>query len=279
MMETIYDTHDYGYDPSVVEEAPLFRPPRTKEMGPITVNPQFLPPIGRQTTPSCFVWSSTYGLATFMAAQASGTSPVQPAAQASPTYTYIQVLKGEGLDNNCIGGKITSCFTFLKANGGTPSLATAPNKDGCAASWSAYQNGGLAPDAAFAPPTWYKIQVTGADGIDNVRGMIAQNVPLAYGTSLYTDFPTYAGSPVPYVGNDTILYKPGTTQPVGHCMMIIGYDDAAGAVLIQNSFGKHWGGQWNGSGGFVWMAYMTFQTLAQGDAFFIGGTGDPLRLR
>lgn len=52
-------------------------------------------------------------------------------------------------------------------------------------------------------------------------------------------------------------------------MMIIGYDDTTQAVLIQNSFGSDWGSQWNGNGGYVWMAYTTFQALAQGSAFYI----------
>jgi len=47
-------------------------------------------------------------------------------------------------------------------------------------------------------------------------------------------------------------------------MMIIGYDDAQGAVLIQNSFGTKWG-----SDGLIWMAYATFQAMAQGAAFYI----------
>ena len=40
-------------------------------------------------------------------------------------------------------------------------------------------------------------------------------------------------------------------------------------MLIQNSFGSGWGSQWNGNGGYVWMAYTTFQALAQGTAFYI----------
>ena len=121
------------------------------------------------------------------------------------------------------------------------------------------------------------MDVTGSDGLDNMRTIISSGVPLAYGTSLYTDFPKYDGSSVPYFGNGQLLYNKNTGKLAGHCMMIIGYDDtmgitpggARGAVLIQNSFGSSWGTQWNGNGGYVWMAYTTFQALAQGTAIYI----------
>ena len=47
-------------------------------------------------------------------------------------------------------------------------------------------------------------------------------------------------------------------------MLIIGYDDTQQALLIQNSQGTAWGISGN-----VWMAYATFQALAQGQAFYV----------
>lgn len=51
-------------------------------------------------------------------------------------------------------------------------------------------------------------------------------------------------------------------------MMIIGYGDSYNgnqdAVLIQNSFGADWG-----SNGLIWMAYATFQAMAQGGVLYI----------
>ncbi len=70
-----------------------------------------------------------------------------------------------------------------------------------------------------------------------------------------------------------LLYNKRTGKPAGHCMVIIGYDDSIGAVLIQNSFGTGWGGTVNGSGGYVWMAYDTFEKTAQGTALYITSIG------
>jgi C1A family cysteine protease len=98
-------------------------------------------------------------------------------------------------------------------------------------------------------------------------------------THLYTDFPSYKGDPPTYVGNGQCLYNKRTQKKAGHCMMVIGYDDdrvypdgiagimLKGAVLIQNSFGTQWGAD-----GLVWMAYTTFQTMAEGSATYISAS-------
>jgi C1A family cysteine protease len=277
----IQATFDYGYDTSTQEDMTCIAPPRPATLpSQANVNANWLPPVGQQTTPSCFVWSSTYGIATFAAAQANNRSPASPDNQASPTYTYIKIQQQQGVSpNNCVGGQILWPLNFLKANGGTPSVATAPNEVHCTNSWTAYGTGTLAPDSTFAVSSWACIDLTGSGGLDDMRTIISSGVPLAYGTSLYTDFPTYDGSQVPYFGNGQPLYNTKTGKPAGHCMMIIGYDDmmgitpggARGAVLIQNSFGTSWGTEWNGSRGYVWMAYTTLLALAQGTAFYITG--------
>jgi hypothetical protein len=275
-MSSIHDTMDYGYDPTVPEPVPISAPRRPAMAPPstLTVDPQFLPPVGKQTTPSCFVWSSTYGCATFAAAQAGNYQPTGANDQASPGYTYVKVLEMvDTPSGTCTGGQIVKCFDYLKQQGGTPTMATAGTPVGCGAVWDQYGTNTLPPDGRFAVECWSQVQVTGPDGIAYVRAVISLGIPLVYGTRLSTDFSSYKGTPSPYVGNGKIAKLP-SGKPVGHCMVIIGYDDNAGgegvgAVLIQNSFGTEWGTTWNGSGGFVWMAYETFQTLAQGGALYI----------
>src|SRR3954452_8889668 len=130
-MPTIHDTMDYGYDPTVPEPGPVTEPPPAPAPPPFSanVNPAYLPPVGDQDTPSCFVWSSTYGLATFAAAQQGLiTDPQSPAQQASPYYTYVKVLENGGTaSDTCTGGQITACLQFLSSNDGTPSMQAAPN--------------------------------------------------------------------------------------------------------------------------------------------------------
>ena len=275
-MSTIYDTFDFGYDPAAPEELrPRPAPRLTAPPSTATVNKSYLPPIGKQTMPNCFVWSSAYGAATFWAAASSNTPPTASNLQASPDYTYIQVEMADNvLSGTCVGGQITKVLSFLESNSGTPSLQAAPNNQTCAENWTAYgyQGPTIAPgNPSFAIPGYCSITVIGPDGLNNVRSLIAAGIPLVYGTYLYTDFPTYNGAATPYIGSGIYLVNKNTAALAGHCMLIIGYNDAyagpdgpIGAVCIQNSFGSDWG-----SDGYVWMAYPTFQAMAQGTAFYI----------
>jgi hypothetical protein len=280
-MSDIYETFDYGYDTSVPEDVVARDvPPPAAGLPPSHgVLTKYLPPVGKQTMPNCFVWATAYGIANCWAAQTGDYSPTAPGQLASPDYTYIQVELENGVETNtCDGGKMDPVLKFLINNGGTASLESAPNHSGppssssCEENWNAYGSGSISPDASFKIPGRRWTTVTGPNGLNNMRSVIASGVPLAYGTWLYTDFPDYDGTPSPYVGNCKWLINKKTNKKVGHCMMIIAYDDnflgSDGAVLIQNSFGQSWGSAmpdgWGILGqGFVWMAYSTFQATAQ----------------
>jgi hypothetical protein len=275
-MSTIYDTFDFGYDPSVAEELrPKPAPRLTTLPSNAMVNQSFLPTVGKQTMPNCFVWSSAYGAATLWAAQSSNTAPTTSNLQASPDYTYIKVEMATNVQTGCCkGGQISKVLSFLESNKGTASLQAAPNCETCSENWSAYGPKGstFAPGSpSFAIPNYASTTVAGPDGLNNMRSFIASGVPLVYGAYLYTDFPTYNGADVPYIGSGIYRINTNTGKPAGHCMLIIGYNDAyqgpdgpIGAVYIQNSFGAGWG-----ANGYVWMAYPTFQAMAQGTAFTI----------
>jgi len=283
-MDDIYATFDFGYDPATSEDCPRAILPARREALPAraTVNPAWLPPVGRQTTPSCFVWAAIYGLATFKAAKAGGYTPSVPYLQASPFYAYVKILEQHGAaPDSCTGGRISWCLDFLQANDGTPNLEQAPfpapepGDSSCGAAWAMYGDTSLVSDYAFNITGGSQFGIEDELGLDMLRRLIVEDRPLAYGTALYADFLAYGASPtsleslqVPYLGNG-IIQKMAGGRRAGHCMLVIGYDDELGAVLLQNSFGIEWGTEWNGSRGYVWMAYDTFQALAQGSAFLI----------
>ncbi len=295
-MTDIYETFDYGYDASVPEATTCIDIPTPSDL-PSHAQVDFghLPPVGQQTVPNCFVWASAYGITTAWAAKAGNYSPSTASQQASADYTYIQVERENDIAaDKCVGGSIGSVLDFLIRNGGTPSLASAKNQPpgtkstiSCDNNWTRYGPGSspITADSAFAIPGFTCICVKTANGLNNIRTIIASGLPVAYGTNLYCDFPTYrseTGSPAlpsPYVGNGKwLMNKNNPGKRAGHCMMIIGYDDhydgGDGAVLIQNSWGAGWGtaptGAWQANAnGFVWMAYATFLAMAEGSAFYI----------
>src|SRR6478752_4715192 len=249
------------FDPKVVGGAP------TVPLG-AAVDPALLPPVGQQGTVSapgspgsCAAWASVYGLATFAAARAGKVDPASATGCASPAEIFVQALQLEGATSStCAGTRFGSYFALLAA--GTPALSSAPYEPNCAWLWNQYCTAPVPPDSRF---TLTGVACVATDDLDSIKQVIAAGGAMAYGTRLYTDWVGYIGVQVPYVGNGTIMYgKNG--RPAGHCMLIIGYDDDLGAVLLQNSQGVAWG-----SKGYVWMAYDTFQALAQGQAFFVPG--------
>ncbi len=142
---------------------------------------------------------------------------------------------------------ITKVLNFLESNKGTPSLQAASNLQTCSENWTAYGplSSTIAPGSpSFAIPGYLTTTVVGPDGLNNMRAYIASEIPLAYGNYLYTGFPAYNRAATPYFGSGLYLINKNTGSLSGHCMLIIGYNDAypwpdgpIGAVCIQNSFG------------------------------------------
>ena len=101
-----------------------------------------------------------------------------------------------------------------------------------------------------------------------LKQLLAANCPIAYGTQLYRGSGAYRGDPSVYVGAPPVLTN-ANGQPMGHSMLIVGYDDTkaydggTGAFSIQNSDWMDWGAT-----GYVWMAYATISALAQPIAFY-----------
>lgn len=262
---------DFGYDPTIVEVGRTIRPKTTgAPPAAATVDAQYLPPPKAQGTTqhvgspgSCAAWASTYGLATYTAAAASSQTPSSPSQQASPAHIYIEVMINDG-QTTCNGSNLASYLNILQ-EGGTPTWATAPYYPNCPELWSSY-NAGATADASFQVPGWAIVETSDLDAIKTV---IAGGGALCYGTALNSGFMSYSG-PGPLTGPFDKV-KGANGKLVGHCMLIIGYDDTQQAILIQNSFGPDWGCQWNDSGGYIWMSYALFQFLAQGQAMYVTG--------
>jgi hypothetical protein len=167
----------------------------------------------------------------------------------------------------------SSALDWLESNGGTPSLAAAPNhfkkgdQPSCRVNWSDYHSRTIPPAPRFLIIGYKLIHITGADGLNNLRTAIARGSPIAFGTSLYADFKHYRGGPSPYVGNGQLLHE-SSGKKADHAMLIVAYDvnhhGSGGAVRIQNSCGTSWGER-----GFVWMAYDALEKLAQSKGIYL----------
>jgi hypothetical protein len=261
---------DYGYDPTF-DVGLEFPPPLTEADNPHSANVDVmcLPPVGAQGTPqhpgspaTCCAWASTYGLATFTAAKRTKSPPGNDNDLiASPAYIYLQVRQQQEQKTQkptppCGGSSYNYYFQILAQ--GTPNLTAAPYFPDCTQLTQAYQGKQIPPDSRFIMGAVSHVKTS---DVFRLKQLLASNCAIAYATKLYTDWGKYAGTPIPYVGNGIIAAGP--KGPVGHCMLIIGYDDGIGGFLLQNSEGAGWGEQ-----GLVWMAYATFSSLAQIPAFY-----------
>lgn len=263
-----------GYDLARGEGLARQTPPEINPTLPssATVNLNYLPPVGMQSIPNdpkelgapptCTAWATTYGVATFMAAQAAKTSPSDPSLQASPGYIYCKVMAQINDTDQCWDSQLLSYFDLLRGKTGTPSLASAQYAPSCRKLWATYK-AGAASDPKFAIS---RFRYFDACELDSVKSVLASGVPLAYATALsrgFFDFHYRGSGPIP------VLEGPFEQIPnIGHCMLIIGYDDNMGkdgAFLIQNSFGTDWGTPiaegTNGTNGYVWIGYHLFRFL------------------
>lgn len=98
-----------------------------------------------------------------------------------------------------------------------------------------------------------------ADGEENIKRMkeyLAKGYAMQIGFTVYSSYKQANknnGGMIPYP-------SPGESIEGGHSVLIVGYDDAKEAFLIQNSWGVNWG-----DNGFGWLPYQYFRAGANGD--------------
>ena len=104
---------------------------------------------------------------------------------------------------------------------------------------------------------YYRLDPAGstpANSLQALRQSLAGELPVMFGTTVYSSFPGLGASDdgsgnIPFPTNHDSMQG-------GHAMMIVGYDDTrkigadVGAFLIRNSWGPSWGQQ-----GYGWMPY------------------------
>jgi C1A family cysteine protease len=78
--------------------------------------------------------------------------------------------------------------------------------------------------------------------VPDMKSWLADKGPLITCFIVYSDFFAYTGG---------VYVQTPTAQSVGgHCVCVVGYDDAKQAWLCKNSWGTGWG-----EGGYVWIGY------------------------
>ena len=250
-----------------------------------------LPPVQAQGTAtmqgypgSCEVWSAGYAMGSFAANETNQQNIKDLSNTVSTAYLYMTVLQEE--QKSCgQGTSPADTLNYLTANS-APSLAAIPYYPVCecpSGSDQCLDTVDIGQDCANDPAlctdlsigSWNAFAKQPHDQVlDMIRTWVATGrivqisivVPITFGT--YTSgvyaAPTACGSDTKCTIFNGIACIASTSEPSGcaqHGVAIVGYDDAQGALRIQNSFGPDWG-----ESGYIWLSYGTFE------AIYLGGT-------
>ena len=187
-----------------------------------------LPPVGNQgMQQSCVAWAVAYALKSYQEKLESGQQ-----MEFSPSFIYNQINNGLNAPTY-----VTDALNVLSQQGVCP-LNEMPYDQN---DWVTKPSQQATADAKkFRIDYWRKINHT---DIKEVKAHLAAGYPVVIGATVSEEFV--------HNGKDT-WKEPGTAEG-GHCMLLVGYDDAKNAFKVMNSWGPEWG-----DNGFGWIDYGLF---------------------
>ena len=197
----------------------------------------YFPPIGDQgRLGTCVAWAVGYNTKTYLDGNAKKLSPSQLSStinQYSPSDLFFSI---ETSKRSCNSGTYFEYAFDVLINRGVNTLQNFPyNGSYC-------QNS--AGNANTASPNRIKNFRRIGGSVDEIKGYLAQGVPVVLGAMVNREFQNLQGSGVlkglNYSGD------PGG----GHAMVIAGYDDSRSAFRIVNSWGTGWA-----DNGYIWIDY------------------------
>jgi hypothetical protein len=203
------------------------------------------PPIGNQGQyGTCVAWATAYNYKTAINGMDKGYSTSQLANtsyQFSPKDLFLNIPDAKK-GNNCAGTNFAYAFQLMQDRG-VATMTTVPysglgdcSQSNASASWNSEA-------AGHKLKYWRKVQ---ASSPNDIKALLADNIPVAFGATLADNFMTWNSEAV--LSSNTTYNVVG--QHAGHALVIAGYDDAKNAFKVINSWGKNWG-----ASGYIWVDY------------------------
>lgn len=182
---------------------------------------EFLPTPGQQQGNSCFSWAAGYASYTCQIAQERHRDHPREAWQTfSPDYIFDRIPdSGNGVD----AGEVFDCL----------------REQGCA-SLAACAPGNSHPE--YEAQLYKALEHERAQSLDDIKIYLSQGYPVVLVVQLDAAFEDFQSGSAPYVWNGA------EPSPRYHAVCAVGFDSAAGKVLIMNSAGTDWK-----DGGFCWV--------------------------
>lgn len=187
---------------------------------------------------SCVAWAVSYGLRSLLATRSRGWVADQHAF--SPSYVFNQLSHA----GSCWGSSIVDALTLIQVQGVLPVDSFPYDSASCSAVPSPSQRQSASE---------YRIS-----GFEKVPLAVAAfKKTLANGDPIVIAM--WAGSTFQSVSDASVYSGPRGSNPGGHAVLVVGYNDDLSAFRVLNSWGTGWG-----DGGYCWMS----QSLIEGPEVF-----------
>lgn len=221
-------------------------PPPLKGPPPATVDLTdygYFPPPGDQGKQgSCVGWAVAYGLKSYQKNREYRLQSLDANFRFSPAFVYNQVK-----DQTCDGGSnIADALNVIESQGALPledfhyddkSCAQQPTDAQIQSAWE------------YRIAKWMQVNV---QSLTEMKAQIARGIPVVVGIHVADSFQNFTGGGV---------YRRSAKKEAdlgGHALLVVGYSEALKAFKVMNSWGPGWG-----DGGFAWIDYATFQSIAE----------------
>lgn len=241
MGEMAVQTHSFGYNVqrARMETARMIRSHiflGQQLPGSVDLRNECSPIADQGQLGSCTAFGIGKGLREFME-KSSG----QQVVPASALFLYYNERVAEGTVDQDSGATIAEGMTSLAQTG------IAPEQDDPYDISKFTQK----PSAkAYQDATAFKINGYKMIGsLDDTRAALAQGKPVVIGFTVYQSFEN--------IGSDGVMPVPQPNESIlgGHCVLVVGYDDARQMLIVRNSWGTGWGDQ-----GYFYMPYAAYTT-------------------
>jgi len=222
-----------------------------------------VPPIGNQGDQgSCLGWAVAYYHRSQLEYRERHWDLTDRNHQFSPAFTYNQV--NGGADN---GSYFVDHMALIKEQG-CASMADCPYNQNDCITWpseSAYSHA-----LPFRCRDWAYFLTLDTGGLSEAKQLLNNGSTLVLGIWIWDNFLNISS-----FGNIYCVADRRGSNPIGHGVTIVGYDDTLttrdgpGAFRLANSMGIAWG-----DSGFFWMSYVAVMDsfLSQRTAFFLSDT-------
>lgn len=197
-----------------------------------------MPEVGNQgIQQSCVAWSIAYALKSYEEKVETGVQ-----LKFSPSYIYNQINNGMNAPTY-----VTDGLNILSEQGVCQYDDMPYNENDWLTKPTEEQK---ANAKKFRIDFWRRVNV-----MDNkeVKAQLSAGYPVIIGADVSKEFINDG-----FAQKANFVWRDAGTPAGGHCMLLVGYDDAKGAFKVMNSWGKDWG-----DNGFGWIDYKFFPTAVR----------------